>query len=42
MNFLADESGNIQYYDYLGLGTEVGIIVVCGLICIIATRKIDE
>ena len=42
MNFLADESGKIQYYDYLGFVTEGFIILVCGLICIIATRKIDE
>jgi len=41
MNFLAGESGKIRYYDYLGLGTEVGIILVCLLICIVATRRID-
>lgn len=42
MNFLVGESREIRYYEYIGLGTEVGIIVVCLLICLVATRKIDE
>lgn len=43
MNLLGDGAGDIHYYDYLGgMGTEAAIIVVCGIICLVATMRIDK
>ena len=41
MNLLGDGTREIHYYDYLGMGTEVGLIVVSALVCIISIRRID-